>query len=178
MIDSRRIITPLFITPEPAMSEKKMPAQGAASGSQDYDFSAQVGHLLRRAYQRHTALFQQIIPDTQLTAAQFVVLCAVRDSGACSLSEIVKRTAIDQATVRGVIDRLKVRKLIAVRHDEADRRKVLVSLMPSGLELVLSMVPFAFEITEKTFAGFNPAERLALVYLLQKMCQADESESS
>lgn len=177
MIDSRRIV-PFFSLSEPAMSEKKMPAHGAASDSNDYDFSQQVGHLLRRAYQRHTALFQQIIPDTQLTAAQFVVLCAVRDSGACSLSEIVKRTAIDQATVRGVIDRLKVRKLIGVRHDEADRRKVLVSLMPAGLDLVQSMVPFAFDITEKTFAGFNPAERLALVYLLQKMCQADEAEDA
>ena len=141
-----------------------------------YDFSEQVGHLLRRAYQRHIALFQQTIPDTQLTAAQFVVLCAVKDSGACSLSEIVKRTAIDQATVRGVIDRLKARKLIAVRHDDVDRRKVLVSLTTVGMDLVGTMVRFAFEITEKTFNGFNPAERLALVYLLNKMCEADGDE--
>lgn len=150
-----------------------------SSGSQacdSYNFSEQVGHLLRRAYQRHTALFQQIIPDTQLTAAQFVVLCAVRDCGAGSLSQIVKHTAIDQATIRGVIDRLKVRKLVVVRHDEMDRRKVLVSLTDAGASLVESMVPFAFEITEKTFKGFNPAERWALIYLLNKMCLADADE--
>lgn len=158
------------------MSENKPTEKPACSGVSDYDFSEQVGHLLRRAYQRHTALFQQFIPDTQLTAAQFVVLCAVRDCGACSLSEIVKRTAIDQATVRGVIDRLKSRKLLWVRHDDADRRKVLVSLTPGGLELVQGMVPFAFDITEKTFAGFNPAERLALMYLLNKMCQGDDTD--
>jgi DNA-binding MarR family transcriptional regulator len=139
-----------------------------------YDFSEQIGHLLRRAYQRHVALFQQTIPDTQLTAVQFVVLCAVRECGACSLSEIVKRTAIDQATVRGVIDRLKARELIVVRHNDADRRKVLVSLTPAGLDLVEVIVPFAFEITEKTFNGFNPAERLALIYLLNKMCETDD----
>lgn len=141
--------------------------------SERYDFSEQVGHLLRRAYQRHTALFQQMIPDTQLTAAQFVVLCAIRDSGACSLSHIVKKTAIDQATIRGVIDRLKVRKLVSVRHDEMDRRKVLVSLTEAGEQLVESMVPFAFDITEKTFEGFNPAERMALLYLLNKMSGDD-----
>ena len=156
------------------MPDSPKPVASVGSFDPTYDFSEQVGHLLRRAYQRHTALFQQTIPDTQLTAAQFVVLCAVRDCGACSLSEIVKRTAIDQATVRGVIDRLKLRKLLGVRHDEADRRKVLVSLLPAGLELVQSMVPFAFEITEKTFAGFNPAERLAMIYLLNKMCQDDD----
>jgi len=146
------------------------------SASENYDFSEQVGHLLRRAYQRHTALFQQTIPDTQLTAAQFVVLCSIRDSGACSLSHIVKQTAIDQATIRGVIDRLKARKFVSVRHDEMDRRKVLVSLTEAGQSLVESMVPFAFEITEKTFNGFNPAERMALLYLLNKMCAGDGDE--
>jgi DNA-binding MarR family transcriptional regulator len=158
------------------MADKNDPQSSADTLVARYDFSEQVGHLLRRAYQRHIALFQQTIPDTQLTAAQFVVLCAVKDSGACSLSEIVKRTAIDQATVRGVIDRLKARKLIAVRHDDVDRRKVLVSLTSVGLDLVGTMVPFAFEITEKTFNGFNPAERLALVYLLNKMCETDGDE--
>lgn len=146
---------------------------GSSTIPESYDFSEQVGHLLRRAYQRHTALFQQIIPDTQLTAAQFVVLCAVRDSGACSLSHIVKQTAIDQATIRGVIDRLKSRKLVVVRHDEMDRRKVLVSLTDAGQSLVESMVPFAFDITEHTFSGFNPAERMALIYLLNKMCASE-----
>ncbi len=152
---------------------RRMPG---TSASENYDFSEQVGHLLRRAYQRHTALFQQIIPDTQLTAAQFVVLCSVRDSGACSLSQIVKQTAIDQATIRGVIERLKARKFVSVRHDEMDRRKVLVSLTEAGQSLVESMVPFAFEITEKTFNGFNPGERMALLYLLNKMCAGDGDE--
>jgi len=156
------------------MSKNKPVPPSSALGS--YDFSEQVGHLLRRAYQRHVAVFQQTIPDSQLTAVQFVVLCAVEDAGACSLSEIVKRTAIDQATVRGIIDRLKARHLLVVRHDESDRRKVLVSLTPAGLDLVRTTVPFAFEITEKTFKGFNQAERVALTYLLTKMCNADAED--
>ena len=74
-----------------------------------YHFSDQIGHLLRRVYQRHAALFQQYIPDSQLTAAQFVVLCSVRDNKGSSLADIVKATVIDQATIRGVVDRLKQR---------------------------------------------------------------------
>ena len=77
-----------------------------AAPANEYVFSDQVGHLLRRAYQRHVAIFQQTISDTQLTAAQFVVLCAIRQFVSCSLSEIVKTTAIDQATMRGIIDQL------------------------------------------------------------------------
>ena len=164
--------------PKTSSTPAKSASQAASTILGGYDFSEQVGHLLRRAYQRHTALFQQVIPDTQLTGAQWVVLCAVEASAACSLSDIVKQTAIDQATARGIIDRLKSRHLLVVRQDERDRRKVLVSLTPERKSLVQSTVPFAFEITEKTFQGFNPAERTALVYLLNKMCLSDSSDSA
>jgi DNA-binding MarR family transcriptional regulator len=136
----------------------------------EYVFSDQVGHLLRRAYQRHVAIFQQTIPDAQLTAAQFVVLCAVRHFVSCSLSEIVKTTAIDQATMRGIIARLKARKVIRVSHDAHDRRKVLVSLTPAGEKIVDATVPAAFEVSEATFGNLNAAERVAIIYLLRKMC--------
>ena len=71
----------------------------SASTRDDYLFSDQIGHLLRRVYQRHTALFQQFIPDSQLTAAQFVVLCSVRDNGASSLVDLVKSTVIDLSLI-------------------------------------------------------------------------------
>jgi DNA-binding MarR family transcriptional regulator len=150
-------------------STRKRASVAAPSPEPAYVFSDQVGHLLRRAYQRHMALFQQIIPDSQLTAAQFVTLCAVRDKGACSLSDIVKITAIDQATIRGVIDRLKTRGLLSVDHDPSDRRKVVVSLTTDGAALVHEMEPFADQITELTFGDLNPAERVAILYLLRKM---------
>ena len=36
---------------------------------QNYALDEQVGFLLRRAYQRHTAIFQEHIPDQHLTSA-------------------------------------------------------------------------------------------------------------
>lgn len=149
--------------------------KGKTSSTKDgYLFSDQIGHLLRRVYQRHTALFQQYIPDSQLTAAQFVVLCSVRDNGASSLADLVKATVIDQATVRGVVDRLKQRELVQVDHDPIDRRKVVINLTPIGQELVAQMEPFAKQITESTYGNLNPAERLALDFLLTKMLNGDE----
>jgi len=134
-----------------------------------YDFSAQVGHLLRRAYQAHVSIFQQLIPDSQLTAAQFVALCAVRDSSPCSLNDVVRATAIDQATARGVVDRLKARELLAVSPDPEDGRKVLIQLTKEGQRLVDRMIPSARQISEATFGALNPAERVAIIYLLEKM---------
>ena len=139
------------------------------SAPKDYQFSDQIGHLLRRAYQHHAAIFQQHINDANLTAAQFVTLCAIRDMKTCSLSDVVKVTAIDQGTIRGIVERLKSRDLIELSHDENDRRKVLVSLSDSGSQVVRDTVPLATDITEATYGNLNPAERLALVFLLRKM---------
>ena len=141
-----------------------------------YVFSEQIGHLLRRAYQRHTALFQQYIPDSQLTAAQFVVLCGVSEQGRSSLADVVKATVIDQATIRGVIDRLKQRDLIHVTHDTTDRRKVVIDLTEEGWALVRDMKPFARQITESTYGRLNIAERLALDFLLRKMLEDGDSD--
>jgi DNA-binding MarR family transcriptional regulator len=104
------------------------------SSNDNYDFHDQIGHLLRRAYQRHVAIFQEAIPDSDLTAAQFVTLCAVREHKTCSLNEIVKTTAIDQATIRGVVDRLKTRGLVAVSADPSDGRKLLVRATSPGTD--------------------------------------------
>lgn len=144
---------------------------GAPVGAEasPYRFSDQIGHLLRRAYQKHTAHFQAFIPDSQLTAGQFVALCCIRDHHGASLADIVKATVIDQATIRGVVDRLKQRGLVAVEHDSADRRKIAIRLTPEGSALVSAMEPFALQITESTYGALNPGERFALQFLLQKM---------
>ncbi len=158
---------------------KKSPEQSANAdvarpqASVPYEFSGQVGHLLRRAHQRHVALFQKFIPDSTLTVAQFVVMCAIRDGGSSSISDLVKSTVIDQATIRGVVDRLKSRHLIELEPDPADRRKVMASLSSVGSALVNEMEPFARTITDETFGSLNSAERVALLYLLRKMIDSE-----
>ncbi|MFF7708953.1 MarR family transcriptional regulator [Pseudomonas sp. NPDC007930] len=137
--------------------------------SAPYDFTEQVGHLLRKAYQRHMAIFQQQVGDAQLTAVQFITLCAVRDRGPSSLTELVAATAVDQATIRGIIERLKARELIQLGHDAQDKRKVIVHLSDEGRAVVERTVPLALEITEATLANLNPGERVAIAFLLRKM---------
>ncbi|CAI0693479.1 Multiple antibiotic resistance protein marR [Serratia entomophila] len=144
----------------------------AVSGQpENYHFTEQVGHLLRKVYQRHLAIFQQNVGDSQLTAVQFITLCAVRDMGPSSLTELVQVTAVDQATIRGIVERLKARALITVTADPVDRRKVVVGLTDAGAVLLTETVPQAAKITELTFGTLNPAERIALIFLLNKMLE-------
>lgn len=134
-----------------------------------YDFTRQIGFLLRRAYQRHVAIFQQTLPESQLTAAQFVVLLTARDHGPCEVPAIVQATSIDEASVRGIVERLKWRKLLHAEHEPGDTRRMLVSLTPAGHDLLERTVPFAQQITEQTYGELTTEERATLVALLHKM---------
>lgn len=134
-----------------------------------YDFTQQIGFLLRRAYQRHVAIFQQAVPESRLTAAQFVVLLTARDQGPCEVPVIVQATSIDEASVRGIVERLKWRKLLQADHEPGDARRMKVGLTPSGRDLLDQTVPFAQQITEQTYGELDAQERATLVALLRKM---------
>ena len=134
-----------------------------------YEVSEQIGHLLRKAYQRHLFIFGRSIDDPQLTAVQFAVLSASRKLGPSSMSDLGKATAIDAATVRGIIERLRARDLIELRTNRDDRRKVTVQLTQAGEELVEGVTPVARRISELTMSDLNDAERVAVLYLLRKL---------
>lgn len=157
--------------PIPQQDRKTMQPTSPVSELQtlSYDVTEQIGHLLRKAGQRHTAIFQHYVGDNQLTAIQFVTLCALRDHGPSSQTELVEATAVDQATIRGIIQRLKSRNLIELAPDKDDRRKVIVELTQEGLNLLDRVIPRAHTISELTMGNLNPAERVAIVYLLRKM---------
>ncbi len=135
----------------------------------EYVFSEQIGHLLRRAYQRHLAIFQDNAAELNLTSTQFVTLCALRDNGPGPQTELIQATGIDQATIRGIVERLGKRGLVEFQTDPADRRKTIVGLTASGLALLEQMTPKALRISELTMGGLNPAERVAVAFALRKM---------
>lgn len=150
--------------------EEDQDARG--TGQQErYRVTEQVGHLLRKAYQRHLSIFQENATDPDLTSVQFVTLCALRDYGPISQAELVKATAVDQATIRGIIERLRARGLITISRDPTDGRKVIVSLLPAGEVVLNDMYPRAKLISQKTTSPLNVAEEVALLYLLKKIAE-------
>ena len=108
--------------------------QGKDNGA--YVLEEQAGHLLRRVHQRHTAIFQAMIGDDQLTPLQFAVLMKLADVGETSQNLLGRLTAMDAATMQGVIKRLSARGLIKRRPDTVDRRRLLLRLSKRGETLV------------------------------------------
>ncbi|SFH61165.1 MarR family winged helix-turn-helix transcriptional regulator [Albimonas pacifica] len=132
-----------------------------------YRLTAQAGHLLRRANQRHLAIFSARMPD--LTPRQFAALAKLDEEGPASQNQLGRATSMDAATIKGVIDRLARRGLVATEPSQEDRRRLIVSLTEAGAELFARAAPVALEITEETLAPLAPEERRLLTALLDRI---------
>jgi DNA-binding MarR family transcriptional regulator len=135
----------------------------------DDNFERQVGFLLRKAYQRNMAIFQKRAPVPQITSTQTAALTALLDESPSSLTALGRKTAMDPATTRGVVERLSDRGLIKFVPDTQDRRKVMVHLEPEGREVAQQMLPAMIDIAAETMETLNEAEQIALVFLLEKI---------
>ena len=85
--------------------------RGSEAGEEPYVLDDQIGYLLRLANQRHTLIFQEQAV-LELTPTQFSAMVRLLDEGECSQNELGRRTAMDVATVKGVVDRLRAKGLV------------------------------------------------------------------
>ena len=134
-----------------------------------YKLEDQVGHLMRRANQRHAAIFFEGLNDQQLTPLQFAVLEKIGDEEEVSQNRLGRLAAMDPATVQGVVRRLKERALIDARPDPNDGRRSLWRLSETGEAHVAATVPIAEKITEKPLAPLSKSERSTFLTLLRKL---------
>lgn len=135
----------------------------------EYLLENQVGHLLRRAHQRHTAIFQSTIGDEQLTPLQFAAMMKLADVGETSQNQLGRLTAMDAATMQGVIKRLIARGLIERRPDPDDRRRLLLTLTKDGVALVAEATARGHDITDLTLDPLSPADRQTFLKLLRRL---------
>lgn len=141
----------------------------ATRGQDPYILDDQIGFILRQVSQRHAAIFAAGIGEQDLTATQWAVLAKLLERGPCSQNRLGRRTAMDAATIKGVVDRLGKRGLIETRPDPEDGRRLEVALSPAGQALAERMVPNALRITEETLAPLDEAERTTLIALLRRL---------
>jgi len=132
-----------------------------------YVLDTQVGFLLRRATQRHLAIFAGMIPE--LTPTQFAALAKLCELGPASQNALGRDTAMDAATIKGVVDRLRRKGLVATRADPGDARRIIVEPTAPGRRTFDGARDRANAITRQTLAPLTPDERDVFTALLQKL---------
>ncbi|MES2664665.1 MAG: MarR family transcriptional regulator [Pseudomonadota bacterium] len=132
-----------------------------------YTLDLQIGYILRRVTQRHLAIFSAAIPE--VTTTQFAVLARLVQLGPLSQNLLGRETAMDAATVKGVVDRLIRLGLATTTPDPEDRRRLTVALTDAGAALVSARIPTALAISDDTLGPLNEAERKTLLALLSRL---------
>lgn len=128
-----------------------------------------VGHLLRKASQRATDIFQRVMSEYQVTPTQFAALIKLADEGEVSQNVLGRLTAMDPATILGVVSRLRRRDLVDSRLDPDDRRRILLCLTEKGRGLAAELRAIAGTVTLETLSPLTKSERRTFLRLLHKL---------
>ncbi len=133
-----------------------------------YVLDDQVGFLMRVAMQRHTSIFMSRMIEG-LTQTQFAALAKLYEVGPCSQNHLGRLIYLDAATIKGVVDRLRVRGFVTAMSDPKDRRRRAVALSERGRTVTEGATKVAAEITAATLTPLSPEEQQAVVKLLNKL---------
>jgi DNA-binding MarR family transcriptional regulator len=157
------------------MARSVSPKRAVKPARPSYILDEQIGFILRQVWQRHATIFAREI-GINLTPTQWAALAKLTETGPCSQNLLGRLTAMDVATIKGVIDRLTARGLTETSPDPEDGRRLLVSLTRAGQQLAEKAAPNALAITRETLAPLDAKERETLMALLP--CQVRLSASA
>jgi MarR family transcriptional regulator, lower aerobic nicotinate degradation pathway regulator len=135
----------------------------------DFTVEDHVGFLLRRAHQRHVALFTAGMAHAELTPTQFTALLKTVQLGRITQNLLGRHAAMDPATIQGVVRRLITRGLIRRGRDPMDRRTAVLEPTEAGIALISRVVACAQRAHDAALAPLSPQERAQVLALLRKM---------
>jgi DNA-binding MarR family transcriptional regulator len=137
-----------------------------APAAGDYVLEDQVGFLLRCAHQRATEVFNAVMAPFAVTPTQFAALAKIDDLGSVSQNRLGRLTAMDPATISGVVGRLRARGLVRQSRNRSDARLLRLALTPAGRVATARMKTAAIEVSQRTLRPLGPAQSEALLRAL------------
>lgn len=151
------------------MTAKRLKTRGEAPAGKPYLVEDQIGFLIRRAHQRASAIFEQVMDGMDVTPVQYAALAKLHDLGPTSQNQLGRMVGIDPATMFGVAGRLARRGLVSPSVDPNDARLVLLTLTPTGRDIVEQMKARGPEVSARTLEPLSAEEAETLLALLARI---------
>jgi len=145
-----------------------MPATQPQDETVPYVLDDQVGFILRQVQQRHAVIFTSRF-GSDITPTQWAVIAKLAEVGEVSQNLLGRHTAMDVATIKGVVERLVRRGFLQTIPDVTDRRRLTISLSDAGRAAYAEHLAHAFAVTEETLEPLTVDERRALLATLEKL---------
>jgi DNA-binding MarR family transcriptional regulator len=112
----------------------------------------------------------------ELSLPQYQVLEALRDTEELTVGELAESAGVAPPTATRMLDCLARNGLVTRRHSEVDRRSVLVSLTPEGVEAVERAYEIVDAWRRQVLESLAPSEREQAAVLLERLSQVLEAQ--
>lgn len=126
------------------------------------------GHLLRRALQVHTALWNKLVKE-DLTGSQYAVLATLIRHGEMDQKRLGELASLDKSVVGDVVIRLSRKGWLVRERDPEDGRRRLLTVNDAGRDVIRAASPGVAEVQDALLAPLSPEEADRLVELLAKV---------
>lgn len=151
-------------------SASRGPARGPAVPARG--LSRRAGFLLvQLGTHRHRRFAERLAP-LDLHPRHFGMLSQLAVNEGQSQQALSSALGIHRSAVVSLVDDLEHRGLAERRRDPADRRAYTLYLTPAGRELLTELERTADQDEAELLSALDPAERSALISLLQRVAEA------
>lgn len=107
---------------------------------------------------------------------EYDVLSRLRREGApyqCTVQELADILPVSSGALTNRLDKLEKRRLVSRSLDTSDRRRVIVTLKPSGLKRVDKAAEARFLAASRTLSVLSASEQRRLNNILDKLIEAN-----
>ena len=146
----------------------------AAYETSGYELREHPAHMIRRAHQRATFYFQQVMIDHDLTPTQHAALATLLKHGEVSQNHLGRLTAMDPSTISIVVRKLLGTGLIERRGSKKDQRLAMIRLTDRGTRYTIDSLAYSLEVARRVLAPLSPEERETFLALLHRVGNGDE----
>ncbi|MBC7832335.1 MAG: winged helix-turn-helix transcriptional regulator [Hyphomicrobium sp.] len=115
-------------------------------------------HLLHRAGQCASDIFQGEMGEGDLTPRQYTVLVAVAQNEGVSQTHLVEKTGVDRSTLADIVRRMLKKGLLQRRRTKEDARAYSVKLTDEGWKVLKAADPLARKVDDKIL-GVLPGQQ-------------------
>lgn len=141
-----------------------------------YSLEHHPAHIIRRAHQRATACFQEIIPVSDVTPTQLAALVTLLKAGELSQNHLGRISQMDPSTISLVVKALLKRGLIARKRSETDQRMTMITLTNRGVHYTLPLLDHSMQVARTLLEPLTPAEQATLLELLNRISGPEPTE--
>lgn len=135
-------------------------------------------HMLHRAVQAVTEIYQTEMASYDLTARQYAVLVALVHGDGMSQSELVDATGIDRSTMADIVRRMLKKGIIQRKRDTEDARAYEVRVTEEGVALFKAVSPIIERIESKLLSALKGKRVDEFVTNLAMIAGATEDRSA